>query len=360
MDPAAYRISEKTVQRIGEVAVLTVPGVRAIDAKLAGLAGRSFPRVNAQIDRHAGSVILDVEIVSSYPAPVGAITDEVRETIGSHVETLTGLAVQKVNIVVVDAESMALGQRVTRNDLLHHPTGIAPATIRVARSKVFSPQVKAPVRLADIVVDDSTYNQLTPVHTPDPMQIRHITAPLPPHPQPVHTPEPRRVTTVEAPEPVRPVAPERPEPAPLRAVGVEKQTRPRHVSAPAPAPLRTIDVNRIAPRIPAERPAPTPLRLVEVARPSQLTPVSLPAQRPLTQIEVRRPHHVDVVKPMPEPLRAITVPRLDVVSPQLPPQRPLDEITINPDRADDDALEKPIGDSTQTVRIRPDKEVQRP
>ena len=41
-----------------------------------------------------------------------------RETIGSHVETLTGLTVHKVNIVVVDAESAPLGQRVTRNDLL--------------------------------------------------------------------------------------------------------------------------------------------------------------------------------------------------------------------------------------------------
>ena len=78
------------------------------------------------------------------------------------------------------------------------------------------------------------------------------------------------------------------------------------------------------------------------------------AQRPLTEVTAKRGRHVDVVKPMPEPLRAITVPRLDVVSPQLPPQRPLAEITIEPDRADDDALAKPIGDSTQTVRIRPD------
>ena len=362
MDPASYRISEKTVERIGEVAVLSVPGVRAIDAKLAGLAGRSFPRVNAQIDRPAGSVILDVEIVSSYPAPVGAITDEVRETIGSHVETLTGLTVQKVNIVVVDAESAGLGQRVTRNDLLHHPTGIAPAAIRVNRSKVSSPHVQAPVRLADITVDDSTYTTLRPVRTPDPVQIRHVSTPPPPRPASVDTPEPLRVIHVDTPEPAQPVSPELPEVAPLRAVGVEKPTRPRRISMPEPAPLTKIEVTRVAPRIPAERPAPQPLRLVEIKRRPQLAPVSLPAQRPLAEVTAKRGRHVDVVKPMPAPLRAITVPRLDVVSPQLPPQRPLAEITIEPDRADDDALAKPIGGSTQTVRIRPDdnKEVQRP
>ena len=362
MDPASYRISEKTVEHIGEVAVLSVPGVRSVDAKLAGLAGRSFPRVNAQIDRPAGSVILDVEIVSSYPAPVGAISDEVRETIGSHVETLTGLTVQKVNIVVVDAESAPLGQRVTRNDLLRHPTGIAPVAIRVQRSKVSSPHVQAPVKLADINVDVSTYTALRHVHTPDPVQIRHVETPPPLRPASVDTPEPPRITPVDTPEPVRPVSPEMPGMAPLKAVGIEKPTRPRHISVPAPAPLKKIEVTRVAPRIPAERPAPRPPRLVEIKRRPQPAPVSLPAQRPLAEITVERGRYVDVVRPMPEPLRAITVPRLDVVSPHLPPQRPLAEITIEPDRADDDALAKPIGDSTQTVRIRPDdnKEVQRP
>lgn len=363
MDPASYRISEKAVERVGEVAVLSVPGVRAIDAKLAGLAGRSFPRVHAQIDRQAGSTILDVEIVSSYPAPVGAITDEVRETVGSHVETLTGLAVQKVNTVVVDAEAGALGQRVTRNDLLHHPTGIAPAGIRVNRSQVSSPHVKEPVTLAAITADDSTYNDLQPIRTPEPVQIQHVSTPAPPRPRSVGTPEPLRVASVNAPEPVRPFAPQRPEPAPLRAVGVAKPTRPRTVSAPMPAALKTISVNQFAPRIPAERPAPQPLRLIEVARPSQLRPVSLPAQRPLEDVGVARGRHVDVVKPMPEPLRAITVPPLEVVTPQVPAQRPLAAITIEPDHAPDDALDYPLNENTaQTVRIRPDndsnKEVQ--
>ena len=109
MDPASYRISEKAVERIAQVAVLSVPGTVAIDAKLAGLAGRSFPRVDAHIDRAASSATLEVEIVTTYPAPVGAITDEVRQTVGTHVETLTGLAVTRINIAVADAESSEPG-----------------------------------------------------------------------------------------------------------------------------------------------------------------------------------------------------------------------------------------------------------
>ena len=97
MDPDSYRISEKAVGRVAEAAVLTVPGTCAIDAKLAGLAGRSFPRVDAHIDRPSGAVALDVEMVTTYPAPVGAITDEVRQTVGTHVETLTGLTVTRIN-----------------------------------------------------------------------------------------------------------------------------------------------------------------------------------------------------------------------------------------------------------------------
>lgn len=354
MDPASYRISEKAVERVAEVAVLSVPGVREIDAKLAGLAGRSFPRVEAQIDRPASSVILDVEIVSSYPAPVGAITDEVRQTVGSHVETLTGLAVQKVNIVVVDAEATALGERVTRNDLLRHPTGVAPAEIRVSRSAVTSPVVKAPIALAAIEADDTFYRNLAPVDMPAPPQIEHVTTPPPPRPQPVEAPAPNPVAHVETPEPVRPFSPARPDPAPLRAVSIARPTQPRHVSAPAPASLKRITVNQYAPRIPVERPAPQPLRLIEVSRPSRPAPVSLPAQRPLAHIQVERPRHVDVVKPMPKTLRAITVPPLNVVDPQVPPQRPLEPITIDPDYADDHALERPLGEnSTQTVRIRP-------
>lgn len=354
MDPASYRISEKAVERVAEVAVLTVPGVREIDAKLAGLAGRSFPRVDAQIDRPANTVLLDVEIVSSYPAPVGAITDEVRQTVGTHVETLTGLAVQKVNIVVADAEATALGDRVTRNDLLRHPTGIAPAAIRVTRSEVTSPVVQPPMKLAAIDVDDSLYRNLQPVHTPAPMQINHVSAPQPPRPRPVEAPAPQHVMHVEAPEPVHPVSPEQPEPAPLRAVGIARPTRPRPVSAPAPAPLKQITVNQFAPRIPVERPTPQPLRLIEVSRPSQLAPVSLPPQKPLAQIEVERPGHVDVVKPMPEPLRAISVPPLNVVEPHVPPQRPLAPVTVKAEFAADDALELPLSENTaQTVRIRP-------
>ena len=333
MDPASYRISEKAVARVAEIAVLSVPGVREIDAKLAGLAGRSFPRIDAQIDRPGGSVILDLEIVNSYPAPIGAITDEVRQTVSNHVTTLTGLSVTKVNVNVVDAESTAFGERVTRNDLKLHPTEIAAAPVRVTRSQVTSPHVKEPIELADIEVDDSTYKQIASIEAPEPQQIRSISAPLPSRPRSVEMPEPPRVDSVETPEPFQPTLPQCPEQTPLRAISVNtfgsaNGAHPRSVSPPAPAPLRDINIKQYAPRIPVERPAQRPLQYIQVARAAQLTPVSLPAQKPLREIRVNRLRYVGVDKPMPAPLRAISVPQLDVVKPQVPQQRPLKPITI--------------------------------
>ena len=91
MDTSFYHVSERTIERVAEVAAAAVPGCRTIDAKLAGLAGRSFPRVHARLDQAAGTVAVDTEIAASYPAPVAAITDAVRAAIIAHIRTLVGL-----------------------------------------------------------------------------------------------------------------------------------------------------------------------------------------------------------------------------------------------------------------------------
>lgn len=348
MDPASYRISERAVERVAEVAILSVPGTRDIDAKLAGLAGRSFPRVDAHIDRPAGSVALDVEIVTSYPAPVGAITDEVRRTVGTHVETLTGLVVSRVNIAVADAQALALGERVTRGDLMRHPAGVVPTPIEVAPSVVSSPVVKAPVKLAEIEVDSSLYDDLVPVEAPQPPAVRHVSAPPPRRARSVVAPIPRALTPVSLPSPVRPVevaaptpapirTPAVPAPAPLAHITVDQFAERRPVRVKTPAALAPVEVTPFARRIPVELPAPEPLRAIEVDAPRQLTQVSLPARRPLDPIYAQRPTHVEVMRPDPEPLRRISFTPVDVTVPVAPQPRPLDEITVDPANAEDHA-----------------------
>lgn len=347
MDPASYRISEKAVQRVAEAAVLTVPGTRAIDAKLAGLAGRSFPRVDAHIDRPAGSVALDVEIVTTYPAPVGAITDEVRETVGTHVETLTGLAVTRVNIAVADAEATE-GLRVTRSDLVRHPVGVVPTPIEIAPSTVTSPVVKEQVRLRPIEVDDSTYDNIVSVDTPPAPRVVHVSVPPTPTVRGVSAPAPMRLSPVfKAPQtPLAPVtaphpAPVRtpvvPAPAPLLSIHVTPFAQQRAVDIPPAAPLKPVTVNQFAPRKPVEIPPAEPLRAITVNAPERLAPVSLPARKPLDPIYAPRPKYVAVTRPDPQPLRRVGVEkRADVLVPQAPQPQPLDPITVIPEEEIDD------------------------
>ena len=282
MDPSSYRISEKTVARVASAAILSVPGTRAVDAKLAGLAGRSFPRVDARIDRPASSVALDIEIVTDYPAPVGAITDEVRHTVGTHVETLTGLTVSRVNIAVADAELPSTGGRITRDDLARHPVGLTPTPLRISRSRVTSPVTKPAKELTPITVDSSTYDK-----------VRHVEVPAPP-----------KVTSVRAPKPVRPTS---------------------VVTPPAIVPRRVAVPEQVG------------LRPVRVEKQKALRPVSLPYRRPLDPIHAPRPTYVPVERPMPQPLRQITVSPSQVTAPQMPAQKPLSEVFIDPDRVDEDS-----------------------
>ena len=304
MDPSSYRISEKTVAHVASAAILSVPGTRAVDAKLAGLAGRSFPRVDARIDRPASSVALDIEIVTDYPAPVGAITDEVRHTVGTHVETLTGLAVSRVNIAVADAELPSTGGRITRDDLARHPVGLTPTPLRISRSRVTSPVTKPAKELTPITVDSSTYDKVRHVDVPDAPTLTPVTLPAPP-----------KVTSIHAPKPVRPAS-----------VTAPPAVEPRRVAVPEQVGLRP----------------------VRVEKQKALRPVSLPYRRPLDPIHAPRPTYVPVERPMPQPLRQITVTPSQVTAPQMPAQKPLSEVFIDPDRVDEDSY-------TETAASRKEK-----
>ena len=126
MDNSFYHVSERTIERVAEVAAAAVPGCRTIDAKLAGLAGRSFPRINARLDQATGTVAVDTEIATSYPAPVAAITDAVRATIIAHIRTLVGLDVSRVKVTVANVETLPDTGRVTWDQVAEHEAFVIP------------------------------------------------------------------------------------------------------------------------------------------------------------------------------------------------------------------------------------------
>ena len=47
------QLSLRAMERVIAAAIASVPGTAAVDAKLAGLAGRAFPRIMAQMDPDA-------------------------------------------------------------------------------------------------------------------------------------------------------------------------------------------------------------------------------------------------------------------------------------------------------------------
>ncbi|QYH20279.1 Asp23/Gls24 family envelope stress response protein [Corynebacterium aquatimens] len=293
MDTSFYHISEKAVERVATEAVLTVPGVRALDAKLAGLAGRSFPRIDVHLDRGSAIAAIEAEIATSYPSPIAAITDAVRATIIAHVRQLCGLDVSRVKVTVSNVEAEPGAQRVTWDDVASHTATAEPTPIRVKPSEVTQPVTKKRKPLVAITAR-SLVDDLRDVAVPAPPHVEHVEVPAPADVQVSgFVGEPRPLEDIAVAEPVEVRVPMVPEAPVLTAVHVHP-TAVRGISAPEP--------RRIAPVTVAPRRALAPIAVENVTR---VEPVSLPPRKPLAQILVDRPPLVPVAVPAPEPLRPV-------------------------------------------------------
>lgn len=330
MDTSFYHISEKSVERIAEAAALSVPGVRSLDAKLAGLAGRSFPRVNVHLDRATATAAVEAEIATTYPSPVAAITEAVRATIIAHIRELCGLEVSQVQVTVANVEADPTGHRVTWDDVASHIADVEPVPVRVHPSRVTSPVTEEREPLTPIVVD-SDWDSLREVTVPAPLHVDHVQAPAAPEVRPVEAPEPVEPRTTgfwHAPialaevsvPPERPVlvptAPAERDLAPIRV----DETQVRAARVPEPVALQPV-------RIPPQ----AQLLPVVVENATRVEPVSRPRQRPLKQVLIDRPPLVPISVEPHIPLRHATAPQPQPVAhPVAPTPTPLKQITIQP------------------------------
>ena len=217
MDNSFYHVSERTIERVAEVAAAAVPGCRTIDAKLAGLAGRSFPRINARLDQATGTVAVDTEIATSYPAPVAAITDAVRATIIAHIRTLVGLDVSRVKVTVANVETLPDTGRVTWDQVAEHEAFVIPTPIEVSPTRVEHPTTKPLQQLAPVkarsLVDDMR-------DMPNRAPLKQITVNRPPLKPIVVELAPRApFSSAPAPRPV--IVPKAPAPKPLKQITIE-------------------------------------------------------------------------------------------------------------------------------------------
>ena len=317
MDTSFYHVSERTIERVAEVAAAAVPGCRSIDAKLAGLAGRSFPRVSARLDQVSGTVAVDTEIATSYPAPVAAITDAVRATIIAHIRALVGLDVSRVKVAVANVEALPEAGRVTWEQVADHEAFVIPTAINVSPTRVQHPITK-PLEQLDEITVHSLADDMREVVVPAPVDVEHPAVP-----------EPVRAARVEAPAPARAYSPEVPAPQRLAAI----RTYPTEARVPfPPEPVRpwAPQVRETVPSHPQLPPlqALTPVNVEHVSRPRE---VPLPWQAPLKEITVTRPPLKPiVVEPVARaPIASSPAPQ-PVIVPVAPAPKPLKQITIQP------------------------------
>ena len=317
MDNSFYHVSERTIERVAEVAAAAVPGCRTIDAKLAGLAGRSFPRINARLDQATGTVAVDTEIATSYPAPVAAITDAVRATIIAHIRTLVGLDVSRVKVTVANVETLPDTGRVTWDQVAEHEAFVIPTPIEVSPTRVEHPVTKPLEQLMPIEAR-SLVEDMRDVVVPAPIEVEHP-----------DQPEPVRTFTPETPEPVRTFSPEVPEPQRLAAIRTFP-TEARVPFPPEPEQPWSPQANELVARHP-QLPPLQALKPVDVQRFAQPREVPLPRRAPLKEITVNRPPLKPiVVEPVARaPISSAPGPQ-PVVVPTAPAPKPLKQITIEP------------------------------
>lgn len=317
MDNSFYHVSERTIERVAEVAAAAVPGCRTIDAKLAGLAGRSFPRIHARLDQATGTVAVDTEIATSYPAPVAAITDAVRATIIAHIRTLVGLDVSRVKVTVANVETLPDTGRVTWDQVAEHEAFVIPTPIEVSPTRVEHPVTKPLEQLMPIEAR-SLVEDMRDVVVPAPIEVEHP-----------DQPEPVRTFTPETPEPVRTFSPEVPEPQRLVAIHTSP-TEARVPFPPEPVQPWSPQANELVARHP-QLPPLQALKPVDVQRFAQPRKVPLPRRAPLKEITVNRPPLKPiVVEPVARaPISSAPGPQ-PVVVPTAPAPKPLKQITIEP------------------------------
>ena len=294
------QFSLRAMEKVIHAAIASVPGTAAVDAKLAGLAGRAFPRVMAQMDPDAKVVAVDADIAVYWPSPVTNVASAVRTAISDAVRDFTGFRTTRVNVTVGGAvagertSALAVSSRtplaaqipavVPSHELKAITTarGVAVRQIDVpappAVRGVVTPQA-AQVRTTGFGPSSQRYDELRDVTTAPEQPLRSIRSPQPAAVRSVDAPSEFRLRHVEAPQPVRPRSVSAPRPMVPRRVETPRAVKPRQVSVPRTTELR--------------KPRVKPGAASRTLRPIEIRPSADFTRR------------VDV--PRPTPLRAITI-----------------------------------------------------
>jgi len=109
-DRGTTSIEESVISKIAGIATREVDGVAGLGGKVSGAFSSLVSRIRNEEDSTTGvgvevgtrQAAVDLVIRATYPTPLKELTDKVRDNVIDRIESLTGLEVVEVNIVVAD------------------------------------------------------------------------------------------------------------------------------------------------------------------------------------------------------------------------------------------------------------------
>ncbi|MHA6528462.1 Asp23/Gls24 family envelope stress response protein [Corynebacterium pyruviciproducens] len=195
--------SERALSTIIQQAILSVPGVVQRSSGLEKITGRSYPRFNIDADEPTDSVSIDSTIAVTWPSPVTAVAETVRDTVRTWVTRLTGITNVSVNVAVGPVVNAPT--RVQMNHLLSFGLEPTPVPVRYTETTPVSPTVKPQKGLRPI--DRGHLPELMPIDPGREVTLRAIDAGTIPE---------AWVPDIPAPRFVRPTSLPNAKPVPLR------------------------------------------------------------------------------------------------------------------------------------------------
>ena len=109
-DRGTTSIEESVIAKIAGIATREVEGVAGLGGTVSGAFASLVSRIRSEEASTTGvgvevgtrQAAADLVIRATYPTPLKELTDKVRDNVIDRIETLTGLEVVEVNIVVTD------------------------------------------------------------------------------------------------------------------------------------------------------------------------------------------------------------------------------------------------------------------
>ncbi|MFC4605015.1 DUF6286 domain-containing Asp23/Gls24 family envelope stress response protein [Rhodococcus kronopolitis] len=158
-------LKDRAIAKIAVAAALQVPGVVRQSGGLLQLSGRELPR--AEVSMGTDSVAIALYLAVTWPCPVAALSREVHRQVGEQIESLGGLSMETLHVVVaaaVPADPTAPADLDARQLTADGPAGTLPFTARPPLGRPAAALVTVLVALALLALAGLTGREFLIAH----------------------------------------------------------------------------------------------------------------------------------------------------------------------------------------------------